>query len=158
MTDTDKLKQFAKLIGIPVVKQNGPKGDGGAFIYDGPDSHIVMHHSDALTLLHEMGHALDWIQQGRPGAGQIPKQLGMATKKMRRQDRFVIWVFERKAIYNMKLIHTMLQLEIPKGELRAMMMHDLWCYSSFYRKGKYPTYRERKQKYKHFTAMYKDKA
>lgn len=103
---------------------------------------------ESLILLHELGHAVDWIRQGRPN--KVPKALGIKDKDKTRAQRFILWNFERRAVNNTLFIYNLLQLEMARGALETEKMQDLWTYSYFYRKGKYPTQKERNKKWQEF--------
>lgn len=152
MSDFNRLLRFANLINIPVKFKKSKKGmsDAGYFIYDGEDSEIIVFtkkndsHTNTMRLLHELGHALHWIEMGRPDVDKLPDYFN--KRRLTKKDRYYQWVFEREAVANMRYLHALLGLRILKWELEAEMQFDLWVASYTYRKGKYPTLKECRRK------------
>lgn len=142
MTDFEKLLIFANAIGVPVRHEKLEHGDAGYFIYDGPKSRIEMDlkkkrdTEQTLILLHELGHAVDWIELGRPAANLVPSALVLDRSAA---DRFTVYQYEARAVKKMKEIHRLLGLKIPEKKLELERRFDLWIATRFLETAKYPT-------------------
>lgn len=150
LSDYEKLIHFCDLIGVPIKYGPKRKNDAAYFVYAGKKSCIEIFGRrrgslGVLTLLHELGHAFDWITQGRPE--KTPDFLGIPTKKMTRKQRYQFWLNEKNGINNTVLLHNLLRLTVPKYKLETERMVDLWTYNCFYQEGKYPPYKVRKKKW-----------
>lgn len=154
MSDFKKLCQFAQLLGIPVLFEKGTGGeDAGYFVYKGKKSHIIVFYGKRkkgtktiVRLLHELGHALHWIEMGRPKPVDLPEYFN--KERLSKRDKYDQWIYEREAVRNMRRIHRLLRLELPEWRLNTEMMFDLWVANRFYRSGAYPSKSERRKKLK----------
>lgn len=157
MTDYKKLVKFANLMGVRVRKVRVAKDcdDAGVFVYQKSRPEIQIHFTEktkeqemTLTLLHEIGHAMDWVQLGRPHEDKMPAALWREEKGMKYRQRAIVHGFEARAVNNMEFIHSLLKLRLPEVTLKRERMFDLWVSEYFLRTGQYPVLKERKKKMK----------
>lgn len=150
MTDFKKLSTLASIMGVKVVERARSKDDAGTFVYDREKPYIELFsggrktHEDILVLLHELGHAMDWAEMGRPDEREIPNALIKAEEKLKPADRRIVYEYEKRAIANMKLIYQLLNLSLPLWKLEVERRFDLWIAQTLLKTGKYPTKAERK--------------
>lgn len=149
MTDFKKLEKFARLLGVDVSQGEMERGDAGVFIYDSKHPSIEMDlqkrkgPDEVLILLHELGHAVDWILKGRPPEKEIPSALLMSDDVGADQRR-IVFEYEQRAVQNMALIWKLLNLKIPPWRLEFERRFDLWVADHFLTHGTYPTKQQRR--------------
>lgn len=149
MTDFKKLEKFAKLLGVTVSQGEMEDGDAGLFIYDSKRPTIEMNlkkrkgPEDTLILLHELGHAIDWILKGRPPEKEIPQAL-LSSEDVGADQRRIVFEYEQRAVRNMALIWQLLDLKLPLWRLEFERRFDLWIAEHFLTHGVYPTKAQRR--------------
>jgi len=152
MTDFDKLLSFSKLIGVQVVqKLEEDFEDEGDF--DMANGVITICKGNkkskriVLALLHELGHAMDWIDRGRPSEGDY-------IDKVSSGDRNAVWTSEYIATGYMRQIHRMLKLNLSKKNLETAITFDRWVADQYYKTGRYPSLRQRESMYRNIRRAY----
>lgn len=151
-----RLKHYAKALGATVrfERRSEKFDDQGYCEYSPKQINIVVFRSpnstledEVLTLLHECGHLLDYVNQGRPHPAALPSELVADHAGFDKPKRKVVLDWEERGIKLMEPIAQLLDLSIAKSRLLAEIQTDLWVYRYFYKKGTYPSKKQRQRKY-----------
>lgn len=145
--DIERLVQYGKSLGFETkfVKIKEYNGDAGYFNWYPPnDIEILIDKKSTsteilLVLLHELGHARDFIALGRPKKDKLPRVLGIEHDGMSRRRREELYALESRAINNMFDIWQELGLKLPLWRLRAEQEFDRWMYMTFLKTGTFPS-------------------
>lgn len=153
--DIRKLKEYAFRVGISVrILKYYRKANCLGYYSQG--SHIVVFKASntykidiIMTLLHEIGHHLDWLETKR-GGKEFEKAYGFTTGKPakvknieeRRKYSKIILDSEKAAISYMPAIAKSLNLSISQERIRKQQKIDLFHYIVLHKRGKFPSSKE----------------
>jgi intein/homing endonuclease len=114
-----------------------------------------------MNIVHELGHLLSWIYNGR----QDPKELIEALQAESERKDQTIPKDKRKLIYEMEkhdtkywdYIVTELGINISKNELKVRKLLDIWIYRMYYLQGDFPSLERIRGKREELTRKYAEK-
>lgn len=107
-----------------------------------------------LTLLHELGHHLHYMHNGKP---EIPDEVLLEPEETTKAQRKKIYEYEKPGIELMPTIAIELGLKIPMWKVYMQSTIDLWAYEYFCEEGDYPSQNQKNIKKKELTKIYKGK-
>jgi hypothetical protein len=166
-----RLEQYAKGLGADIIYRKPEKNNpDGAYIVvlNTYKSKIVVFKDSrttkkdlVLSIIHELGHLLSWIYNGR----KDPKELIEALQAESERKSDPIPKNKRKLIYEMEKndtkywdgIVTELGLNISKNELKVHKLLDIWTYRMYYLNGDFPSAEKIGRKLKELTRKYAKK-
>jgi len=166
-----RLEQYAKGLGADIIYRKHERGNtDGAYIVvlNTYKSQVVVFKDSrttkkelVLNIIHELGHLLSWIYNGR----QDPKELIEALQAESERKNQVIPKDKRKLIYEMEkhdtkywdYIVTELGINISKNELKARKLLDIWIYRMYYLKGEFPSLQKIREKKEELMRKYAEK-
>lgn len=154
--DLKKLKNYIKGLGLKLFIKPYSRYTGAAEYVSGKAIIIfdkkTTKTDTILTLLHELGHHLDWLAQ--KNSKEIIIALDYLSKgpmQGKREDipkkyRKVILQTERDGVKYMTKIHKLLNLEISIEEVIIQQYFDLFDYQFLYKYGRFPKCNEYKRR------------
>jgi hypothetical protein len=145
-----RLEQYSAGLGLP-VRRRKYDGDGtGAKVVIAPDGnpeYMLMNiwpgkskTQIILDLLHEIGHQLGYIYNGRQDPPELIAAL-QADKPTKKQRKLIYEMEKRDAQYRV-FAYQETNVKIPKEKLMADIDLDVWFYRQWYLTGKACTARE----------------
>ena len=117
----ERLVKYSQGLGIKVTFINDKKADCSAY-WLGDGSEIVIYNKDSkgpmrlcLEFLHELGHHLTWVHNGRKGDLRTDNILSKEAegKKLTKSQRKVIYDMEVHDSKFQKIIHNEINSKIP---------------------------------------------
>lgn len=151
--DIKKLKRYANKLGLKVYIRPYSRHTGAAEYSSGKFITLFVSKTTKtdmiLSLLHELGHHLDWLQNKRitqleqealtilnsgPMVGPRPD--------LSRKHRAKILQIEKAGVKYMSKIHKLLKLEIPFYKVKHQQAIDLFDYKFLYHHGRFATHEE----------------
>jgi hypothetical protein len=91
-----------------------------------------------ITMLHEIGHHLDFIQ-----SGDLPDSYNFIdSKNCPEWARTSIFYAERRACKNAEKLYWTLRLRIPFWKIKMELASDIFLYRAFKNTGEYPTFKQ----------------
>lgn len=156
--DLKRLLKYAESLGIKVSLKQMIKGAGQAE-WDMHDRSITIYTSNSmsktkiiLSLLHELGHHLDWIYNDKQDTEEAHNAYRMLNEghmfgdrsDVPKRYRDIIYREEKAGVHYMSIIHKELDLKIPKWKVKLQQHLDLYDYEVFMNTGSFPTYQEYK--------------
>jgi len=163
----NSLLLYAKSLGIRVTVHNKKGSDCLAFwLTDGSAINIYKNTIGnktnlVLTLLHELGHHLDYVHtKKRNVSNRLIDAWGRENTKEKKTS-----LKTRKLIYNDEVAGTQwwdaiikeVQIKIPKWRIDLQKEKDLWMYEVFVKTGDYPDNKQCKEKSKELKQKWKGK-
>lgn len=166
--DLARLTKYAQGLGLTVtVKLYKGGGTGAEWTTDGQE--IVLYKwagqsrtRMVLNLLHELGHHLAFVHDGR----KVSKKLedALYAEAARKPGSRPISKDKRKLIYNAEakdagfrhLIAKEVNLKLPMHKLNADIEIDMWDYARYYETGEHASAREIREMQKQLRAKYKE--
>lgn len=145
-----RLEQYSAGLGLP-VRRRKYEGDGtGAKVVissDGNPEYILMNiwpgkskTQIILDLLHEIGHQLGFIYNGRQDPPELMEAL-QADKPNKKQRKLIYEMEKRDAQYR-EFAYQETNIKIPKAKLLIDIELDIWFYRNWYLTGKPCTTKE----------------
>lgn len=150
--DIKKLKDYARSLGLKVLSRPYNKFTGAAecddynktiTLFGNPSKKQII-----LSLLHELGHYLDFLKNGNTkkiceafrllNRGPMIGTRHDVSKKYRK----TILQVEKNGIKYMTRIHKELKLEISVEHVKIQQKLDLFDYQFFYKEARFPTLME----------------
>lgn len=135
--DIKKLKQFVKSFGLKLYFR--PKQVNGDLALYVSGEYIVIFVTKntskteiILSLLHELGHHLDWITNKRLDKDTEKAYTGFSLKDFKKYFKIIVEV-EKAGIRHMTSICKILDLEIPIETVKRQQKIDLFHYQFFYK-------------------------
>lgn len=155
--DILKLKKFAKRLGLKIYTRPYSKHKGAADYT--VNSHINLFVSKSttkteiiLSLLHELGHHLDWLNVKKVSKDEdiafetlVSGSMFGKRPDINKKYRKIIYQVEKSGIKYMDKIHKALNLEIPLYKVKHQQEIDLFDYKILYKKGRFATHHEIRQ-------------
>lgn len=152
--DIKKLKKFIKSCGLKLYTRKYNEFTGSAEYVSGESITLFVKKNTSkteiiLSLLHELGHHLDWIENSKIDKDTI-LALNMlidgpmvgVRKDIPKKFRKKILQTEKNGIKYMSKIYKELKLEIPFYKVRLQQFSDLFDYECLYEKARFPTNKE----------------
>lgn len=165
-----RLKKYAEGLGVKVYFKKYIASEGhGLAEWDMVERAITIYEYPGvsktkliLAFLHELGHHLDWIHNGKkelPGTERVFEKLamGLMTGKrpdLTKTDREIILREERAGIAYMDVIHKELDLKLALWKVKLMQTMDLFDYEYLYKHGRFSTVKEYGIKKKELKPIY----
>ena len=154
--DLHRVKKYAEGLGIKVYFKDYYRGAGGAdWDMENQNITIYVHKGQSktqilLTLLHELGHHLDWIYNDKKikkqerKAQQILCSGHMFGKRndLTKRQRKLILDSEIGGVNYMSLIHKELNLSVPLWKVKMQQDLDIYDYQMLYDYGRFATTEE----------------
>jgi len=138
--DISKLKKFANSFGLRIYYRPYTRYTDMAQYVLG--RHITVFVSSTtskteiiLSLLHELGHHLDWVLNKRIDKETEKAYTGFKAKEYKKYSKIILEV-EKAGIRRMTTIHKLLELEIPLERVKKQQKIDLFPYQYFYKHGR----------------------
>lgn len=164
--EVSKIIAYAKSLGVTVeFKAAAPQDPAGT--YEFGSSIITVYKKSRssktyliLTLLHELGHHLDWIYRDKKESKLLERALSRSNtneKKVPKHLRKAIYEMEVDGTHFMPIIAKELDLKIPMWKIEAERDLDRWTYWVYYKENRDPFVKEIKAKRKQLQAEYKEK-
>lgn len=151
--DIRKLQDYASRLGLKVLRKPYNRFTGQAEYDDSRRTITLFGRSSTktatiLSLLHELGHALDYIKN--KNTPQVNEAYGLLNKgpmvgarlDIPKKYRKTILQVEKNGIKYMTKIHKELGLEISLELVKKQQKIDLFDYEIFYKEARFPTYEE----------------
>lgn len=141
--ELERLIKYSQGLGIQVsMITSKHETDAACLIYDEPPRIIIYNKGKSITntivcLLHELGHAQDWLDRGKPQISKVfTKELDESYNKAERET---VKNSEYKAAYYMPVIAKKLDLKFPQMyKIKAEAAYDRWTAKYFYDNGDFP--------------------
>jgi len=163
--EIQKLREYAKTLGIQKVEIRSHSDCYHAFIVDNPkEIHINkrLHKCKLeiiMSFLHELAHAEYEFLHGQT----VPdicyeyfwKKDKNLIKVVPKKYRYAIMKFEIDSLKLMPLLAQALLLKIPLWKVKLNMEFDQWNYKEYYKRGEFPPRREERIKRKQLMEKYK---
>lgn len=148
-----RMIKYAEGLGVKVhIKPRKRNDDAAYWTLDGTEITILRRKRDSITtlmlsLIHELGHHVSWIMNGRKYNKRLDKALdsGENLKKgqiLAKKHRKVIYEDEKFDSQYHEVIYNELNLKFPKYKVMAEMELSNWGYYIYYQTGKDPTKKE----------------
>lgn len=162
--ENKRLDLYAKALGTQVITYSrSHKYNRATVTEDGSKMEIYRSPGMSLTELilvkiHELGHILVFIHDSNR---KIPKRLSRAWEKenqnlnLSENERYLIYKDELDAIAYWDTIIADCNIKIPRYKIEIAKESDIYPYEYFYRHGKYPTLKLRREKLKEITQKWK---
>lgn len=155
-----RLEAYAKSIGIQVLykKKDNSHDNGALFYIDG--SKIIVYTwprlsktQIVLNLIHELAHALHWIDTDKKTHPDLVEAL---LREGKREAGETLDVFDRKLIYEDEEVATLywdkivkhVDIKINPSVILLQKYLDLFNYEFYYKTGEFPTPQQFKEKKK----------
>lgn len=169
-----RLIKYAQGLGVKVtlkvIPPNSNNHDAATWSTDGSEIEVFYSEQTSktiiiLNLVHELGHHLWFIYKKKrtpdlkfDEAIEISNRETQAPKKIRKK----ILQVEREGIKYWDTIVIDTDIKIPRWKIEKTKEFDIWQYELYHETGKFPTYKERKNKkielnLKHNPKKYLDK-
>lgn len=154
--DLKKLKDYANSLGLKVYTKPYSRYTGAAEYVSG--KYIIIFDKKTtktdiiMSLLHELGHHLDWLDQKNSKDILIALDyLSKGPMQGKREDipkkyRKVILQTERDGVRYMTKIHKLLELEVPIEAVKIQQYVDLFDYEFLYKYARFPKCNEYKRR------------
>jgi hypothetical protein len=155
-----RLIKYAQALGMKVTFNNKRKpSEAAAWVTDG--SEIIIYKSKntskietILSLVHELGHAASHVHDNDR---KINLKVDHALENPdRKRSKKIIWEDELEGSKWWESIYKEVNLKFPKWRLYAQMEFDVWQYQMDYENDKFPTNKEKKQKWAELKTKYKE--
>jgi hypothetical protein len=91
-----------------------------------------------MSLLHELGHHLDWITNKRLDKETEKAYTEFEDKDFKKYSKIILEV-EKAGVRHMTSIHKILDLEVPMEKVKAQQKLDLFHYQFFHNNKRFPT-------------------
>lgn len=140
-----KLREYARELGISVRLIEAP-ASLGLFNYEDEIIEInssMTYEDKVLTLLHEVGHAKDWITSGKKPRPKADRARIKADSEKTFDDRWAIYMDECAGISWMRSLAYALSLDIPYQLVCVQEEADRWMYRAFAERGVFPSKKEK---------------
>jgi len=148
--DIRKLKKYANKLGLKVYTKSYNKDTGSAEYVSGKYITLFVNkyttkNDMILSLLHELGHHLDWLEKSTSKEELIAfEYLAQGSMVGSRKDipkkyRRRIFLSEKSGIKYMSKIHALLDLSIPFYKVKQQEDMDILQYEFLYKKGRFIT-------------------
>jgi hypothetical protein len=173
--EINRIKKYAQGLGVIIKFVPYFKGAGAAdWSWQDKTINIYMHSgvtkiSIILSLLHEIGHHLDWIYKNKQTANKVETAYTDLVQGMmhgqrtdlNQETRNIILKEELDAIHYMSIIYKELDLKFPYWRLKVAQAMDAFDYKMLAKQGRFSTgseYRDYKNKMKkYYKNRYKNK-
>lgn len=156
MTRTEEIKrleQYAKGLGADIIYRKPKRGNtDGAYIVvlNTYKSQVVVFKDSrttkkelVLNIIHELGHLLSWIYNGRQDSKELIEALQAESerkdKPISKDKRKLIYEMEKHDTKYWDYIVTELGINIDKNELKVRKLLDIWIYRMYYLQGDFPS-------------------
>jgi hypothetical protein len=149
--DIYKLKMYANELGLKVYTKKYTRHTGQAEYIEGSCITLFLSKRSTkteiiLSLLHELGHHLDWLKNKKKDA-DLDKALDLLANGSMTGDRSdipkkyrkKILQVERSGVKYMSVIHSRLGLQIPLRIVKQQEKMDLADYEFLYHQGRFAT-------------------
>jgi hypothetical protein len=141
--DLNKLKKFIKSFGLRLYFRPYTRYTDLAHYVSGQNitvfvSKKINKTEIILSLLHEIGHHLDWITNKRLDKETEKAYTKFDDKDFKKYAKIILDV-ERAGIKHMTSIHKILNLEISIDKVKRQQKIDLFHYEFFYKNKKFPS-------------------
>lgn len=156
----EKLKKYAVSLGLTVFIRPRTKIDDFSGSYMFEDKKIILTKKAKstttdliLTLLHELGHHLDFVHKNKKENDALVKALlkrDYDKKPLTPRERKLIYEDEVAAANYMLIIYKELDLKIPKHKVEAEVKLDKWIAEQYFLTGEEPTVKQSQQMRKEF--------
>ncbi len=154
-----RLIKYANGLGVKVSMLPYTRGSGlGGWVLDTQEidlyvSHYFSNHCVILTLLHELGHHMDWVYKGRKTSKEVDKAFSLLSegsiegyrKDIPKKYRKIIYQEEIDGMAYMEIIHKELMLKIPFWKVKWDEDFDTNIYKMLYKEGRFLTLKECKE-------------
>jgi hypothetical protein len=167
--EINRLKKYAEGLGIKITLVPFYRGSGGGE-WDMSSREITIYTRDdwsktdyILTILHELGHHLDWVYNDKKDSAISYKAYAMLNQghmygprlDMSQKYRDVLLAEEEAGVYYMDILHKELDLKIPLWKVKMQQELDLYDYVCLSKEGRFSTTKEYRAHRKTIKAHYK---
>jgi hypothetical protein len=156
-----KLISYANALNVSVFFGTPNRHTSGDWTTDGTT--ITVYETQPLTqwmvLCHELAHHKQWLADGK----KVPLKTDQAfykynniedDSKLDKASRKLVYEAEKRDSKHQLTIHYETQSKVPLSWLKAEIALDLFVYSCYYKTGKYPSQKEKKEKRKELRKKY----
>ena len=166
--EIDRLVKYSEGLGIIVrFKSSNDPHVAATWSNYPPEIEIFTNNNTSktdiiLSLLHELGHHHDWLNNGRkeiPEAYTDEANRKKGDPPLSREKRRIIYDNERRGINYMAYIADQVNLKTPPlWRIMAEMAYDKWSYRYYFVHGDDPSRQEKIKKRKKLIKKYKELA
>lgn len=141
--DIAKLKKFANSFGLRIYYRRYTRYTDAALYQGGQFITIFVSSTTSkteiiLSLLHELGHHIDWIFNKRNDRDTQKAYTEFEAKDHKKYSKIILDL-EKEGIKHMTTIHKLLELEIPLKLVKQQQKIDTFHYDFFYKHARPPT-------------------
>lgn len=160
--DLNKLKSYAKALGLKVIFSNNKSSHGATW---GTDKILTFYIKNSgtqkqliLNFLHELAHDLDYTQRKQIDPEMLYDALNTEDRRANKDDlkvdksmRKLIYEDEKRACQYRQSIRKKLNLEsVSEQDVEIDIKLDIWIYKEYYLNGELPSLKKIRQKFKEF--------
>lgn len=137
-----RLINYAKALGITVYFRQRRRGDDAAhWTLDNSEITIFERKNQSklqtiLALIHELGHALDFIHNKNR---EYDHKLAEALDKTDKKSRKMVYDAELAGVGYWHLIYKEVNLTFPIRRMELEMDYDMYSYEIYWKTGEFPT-------------------
>jgi hypothetical protein len=161
-----RLIKYAQGVGLKVSFTSKDVGASAFWYLDNSEIVVCKNHnktkiSTVLTLIHELGHAMQNIhEKNREIDRKVEKALNDVSEAeeqdldTKKRQRKIILNDEIAGTQYWHSIYKETDMKFPMWKLEAQMVYDIWQYEVYYETGKYPVSRDKNTKMKELKEKY----
>lgn len=148
-----RLVSYAQAMGTKVIfSQKSSGNDMASWLLDGTE--ITVYEKEhktkidlVLTLIHEIAHACEFIRNNnRQFDHKLEEAIGDEEEKKKHRKKMYEW--EEKGLQWWEEIYRDVNCKFPIYKLYIAKDFDIWQYQVYYETGKFPSGKNKAQKYK----------
>ena len=159
--EVGKLISYANAMNIKVFFSKPNKHTSGDWTTDWTT--ITIYEDKPIwqyfTIIHELAHHRQWLADGK----KVPLKTDQAfykynniedDSKLDKASRKLVYEAEKRDSVHQLTIHYETQSKVPLSWLKAEISLDIWVYLCYYKTGRYPSMKEKKEKRKELRLKY----
>lgn len=169
--ELERLKAYVKALNCKMEFKPYVRGSGAAASFSIDGSNITVYYSNKeskisiiLSAIHEIGHLLDFVHSKNrkidekfDSALEHLEDADINNESSNKQYRKIVYDEEARGISWWDTIIKDCDVRIPKYRIEIQKNYDLWVYEYYYIHDRWPSMKQRNDKFKEFKEFFKNK-